>query len=89
MVGTTEVYDDILASESFSSYLQPTQHGPESLLAKMVQKYEMRASRLANWMEANILEGLAVFTFPAAHHRRPRPWPAHADEAKAEPMSSP
>jgi transposase-like protein len=47
-------------------------HEAEALLAKMVQKYEKKASRLANWMETNIPEGLTVFAFPAAHRRRLR-----------------
>lgn len=49
-----------------------TQHGAEALLAAIVKKYEKRASRLATWMEENILEGLTVFRFPRAHRRRIR-----------------
>ena len=44
----------------------------EALLAKLVTKYEKSAARLASWMETNILEGLTVFDFPTAHHRRIR-----------------
>jgi transposase-like protein len=36
----------------------------ESLLRDTIKKYEKSASRLANWMEANIPEGLTVFSFP-------------------------
>ena len=36
---------------------------------KTVQKYQKSASRLANWMEQNLPEGLTVFAFPAAHRR--------------------
>jgi transposase-like protein len=50
----------------------PNLHEAEALLAKMVRKYEKRASLLANWMETNIPEGLTVFAFPAAHRRRIR-----------------
>lgn len=49
-----------------------TLHGAEALLATMVKKYEKRASRLATWMEVNIPEGLAIFSFPTAHQRRIR-----------------
>lgn len=44
----------------------------EALLARLVQKYEKKASRLATWMETNIPEGLTVFSFPTAHQRRLR-----------------
>jgi transposase-like protein len=37
-----------------------------------VQKYAKTASRLANWMEKNIPDGLSVFSFPAEHRRRIR-----------------
>lgn len=50
----------------------PNQHEAEALLAKLVQKYEKKASRLADWMETNIPEGLTVFAFPATHRRRIR-----------------
>jgi putative transposase len=38
----------------------------EAYLAKTVSKYEKTASRLSEWMAANIPEGLSVFSFPAA-----------------------
>lgn len=41
----------------------------ESYLARAVQKYAKSASRLANWLESDIPEGLTVFSFPAAHRR--------------------
>ena len=37
-----------------------------------MQKYAKTASRLADWMEKNIPEGLTVFSFPADHRRRLR-----------------
>jgi putative transposase len=39
------------------------------LLKRTVQKYEKSAPKLADWMEQNLLEGLTVFAFPAAHRR--------------------
>jgi len=41
----------------------------ENYLARTVQKYAKSASRLANWLERDIPEGLTVFSFPAAHRR--------------------
>jgi transposase-like protein len=37
----------------------------ENYLTRAVQKYVKTASRLAEWMERNIPEGLTVFSFPA------------------------
>lgn len=35
-----------------------------------MQKYAKTASRLVDWMEKNLPEGLTVFSFPADHRRR-------------------
>jgi transposase-like protein len=37
-----------------------------------VKKYRATAPELAEWPEANIPGGLAVFALPAPHRRRPR-----------------
>jgi len=47
----------------------PDRTTAEAYLAKAVEKYQKTASRLAEWMAANIPEGLMVFSFPAAHRR--------------------
>ena len=47
----------------------PDQTTAEAYLARAVQKYLKTASRLAEWMAANIPDGLAVFAFPVAHRR--------------------
>lgn len=47
----------------------PDRPAAERYLAETVKKYEKTASRLANWMEQNLPEGLAVFSFPSAHRR--------------------
>jgi transposase-like protein len=44
----------------------------EAYLKQAVQKYAPTASRLADWMENNIPEGLTVFAFPEAHRRKIR-----------------
>jgi transposase-like protein len=41
-------------------------------LKETVQKYQPVASRLADWIETNVPEGLVVFSFPASHRRRIR-----------------
>ena len=47
----------------------PDRPAAEALLAQTVTKYAATAPRLADWMEANIPEGLTVFAWPA-HPRR-------------------
>jgi len=41
----------------------------ETLLAKAVEKYTAKASKLAAWMEENVPESLTVFSFPDTHRR--------------------
>ncbi len=50
----------------------PDQPTAEAYLAKLVQKYEQTAARLADWLEKNVPQGLTVFDFPSAHRRRIR-----------------
>ena len=47
-------------------------HEDEALLKKLVLKYEKTASRLADWMENALPEGLTVFDFPPNHQKRLR-----------------
>ncbi len=47
----------------------PDRAAAEAYLAKAVEKYRKTASRLAEWMAANIPEGLTIFSFPAIHRR--------------------
>jgi putative transposase len=44
----------------------------ETYLKQIVNKYEHTASRLADWLETNLPEGLTVFDFPEAHRRKLR-----------------
>jgi transposase-like protein len=62
-----EVADDIR-----TIFNAPDRANADIYLAKTVQKYAKTASRLANWMEKNIPDGLSVFSFPAEHRRRIR-----------------
>ena len=58
-----------VAADIRTIFNAPDRATAEQYLARMVQKYEKCASRLASWLERNIPEGLTVFAFPAAHRR--------------------
>ena len=47
----------------------PDRSTAEAYLAKAVAKYSKTASRLSEWLAANIPEGLTAFAFPAAYRR--------------------
>lgn len=47
----------------------PDRTTADAYLAKAVVKYQKSASRLAEWMAANLPEGLTVFSFQVAHRR--------------------
>jgi transposase-like protein len=49
-----------------------TRSEAETLLAETVAKYAQSASKLANWLETAIPQGLTVFAFPEQHRRRLR-----------------
>jgi len=44
----------------------------EERLQKCIEKYSKSAPQLAEWIEENIPEGLAVFTLPGKHRKRMR-----------------
>jgi len=50
----------------------PNRATAEAYLTKLVKKYEQTATRLADWLEKNLAQGLTVFDFPSAHRRRIR-----------------
>jgi transposase-like protein len=58
----TEVAEDIRAI-----FNAPDREIAEAYLAKTVEKYQQIASRLADWMAANLPEGLTIFSFPTTH----------------------
>jgi putative transposase len=47
----------------------PDRAEADALLKRAVQKYEKTASRLSEWIETNLPEGLTVFSFPESHRR--------------------
>ena len=61
-----------VARDIRSVFNAPDQHEAERLLAKTVEAYRESAPSLAEWMEANIPEGLTVFALPVHHRRRMR-----------------
>lgn len=50
----------------------PDRPTAETYLKQIVQKYAHSASRLADWLETNLPEGLTVFAFPEAHRKKLR-----------------
>jgi transposase-like protein len=50
-------------------FTAPDRAAAEEYLKKAVAKYQKTASKLADWMERAIPEGLTVFSFPASHRR--------------------
>ena len=50
----------------------PDRETAETYLKKAVEKYELIAPKLADWMEVNLPEGFTVFSFPREHQRRLR-----------------
>lgn len=64
---STEVAEDL--RRVFNA---PNRAMAESYLRDTIRKYEETAPRLAEWMEANVPEGLTVFSFPEKHQRRLR-----------------
>ncbi len=61
-----------VAADIKAIFNAPNRQEAERLLALTVTKYQEKASRLAEWMETNIPEGLTIFAFPAEHRRRIR-----------------
>jgi putative transposase len=58
-----------VADDTRTIFSVPDRATAEARLAQTVQKYEAKASRLADWMETNLPEGLTVFSFPRSHQR--------------------
>jgi transposase-like protein len=61
-----------VAADIRTVFNAPDRATADVYLAKIVKKYETTASRLADWMEKNIPEGLTVFDFPVTHRRKIR-----------------
>ncbi|MBS3949168.1 MAG: transposase [Peptococcaceae bacterium] len=60
------------AEDIRSIFTAPDRPRAEEYLKITVEKYQKTASKLANWMESNIPEGLTIFSFPVTHRRLTR-----------------
>jgi putative transposase len=61
-----------VASDIRTIFDAPDRSTADAYLAKAVEKYAKTASRLSEWMAANIPEGLTVFAFPVAFRKQLR-----------------
>lgn len=61
-----------VAADIRTVFNAPDRPTAETYLKQIVQKYAQSASRLADWMETNLPEGLTIFAFPEAHRRKLR-----------------
>lgn len=61
-----------VAADLRAVFNAPSRSEADRLLSATVKKYRETAPRLSDWMEANIEQGLTVFSFPAEHQRRLR-----------------
>jgi putative transposase len=61
-----------VAADIRAIFNAPDRAQAEAQLRKTVEKYAQSASRLADWLEGNIPEGLTIFSFPEDHWRRIR-----------------
>jgi putative transposase len=61
-----------VAADIRAIFNAPDRAQAEAQLRKTVEKYAQSASKLADWLEGNIPEGLTVFSFPGDHWRRIR-----------------
>ncbi len=63
---------EAVAADIRSIFNAPDRNEADRLLAKIVEKYSKKATKLSVWMEENIPEGLTVFAVPEKHRRRLR-----------------
>ena len=61
-----------VAADIRAIFNAPDRAQAEVQLRKTIEKFAHSASRLADWLEGNIPDGLTVFSFPEAHWRRIR-----------------
>lgn len=59
-----------VAAELRAIFNAPNRVEADQLLAQAVKKYKESAPRLSGWMEANIEQGLSVFSFPTQQQKR-------------------
>jgi transposase-like protein len=62
----------VVAEAIRSIFLSASRPAADQRLKEVVASYVKTAPKLAAWMEANLPQGLTVFTLPTAHQRRMR-----------------
>jgi putative transposase len=58
-----------VAAEIRAIFNAPDYFAAQDLLTRTLQRYAKSFPKLADWMEANLPQGLTVFNFPQAHRR--------------------
>jgi len=58
-----------VAADIRSIFNAPDRSSAEKYLKIIIQKYTKSSPRLFAWLEANLAEGLTVFSFPTKHKR--------------------
>jgi putative transposase len=58
-----------VAADIRAIFNAPDRSSAETFLRKAIARYEKTASKMANWLEANIPEWLTVFAFLVVHRR--------------------
>lgn len=58
-----------VAADLRAVFTAPNRANAEEQLRNVVAKYQATAPKLAEWIEANVPEGLAIFAVPSAHQR--------------------
>lgn len=61
-----------LAADIRSVFNAPDLAHAQQRLAEVAEKWRPKSAKLADWMEANLPEGLSVFALPESHRRRLR-----------------
>ena len=59
-----------VAADIRTIFNAPDQASAEAYLRENVVKYQDQATKLADWMETNLPQGLTVLAFPSSHQRR-------------------
>ena len=62
-----EAMKEKVAGDIRSIFNAPDRAEADRLLTKTMTTYEKTAPALSSWMEANVAEGLTIFSFPAQH----------------------
>ena len=62
----------VLGEELRGVWSASTREDAQLQLDRLVERYRKTAPKLADWLEANIPEGFAVYSLPSSHRRKMR-----------------